>query len=126
MAKSKVIIRGEKHDDVVFMGYTVTPTGGTPQTIGKFTLRYPHSTAPDFMLMDCSAHKWIAEQAPLRESVALIKAMEGAVIDAQKVLSSQVTITPETMVEITNDQATLERMLAAIQAKLAAKTETTN
>ena len=126
--KTKVIVRGDKYDDVIFAGYSVTPTGMSPVTITKFTIRYPHIDGQrDFILMDASANKWIGEQQPLRGSAVLLKALEGAVIDATKgPISTQLTVSLNDQLAVMSDEG-LAELIAKAQARLDANkpTETT-
>ena len=100
MAQSKVIIRGEVNDDVVFMGYGVKCDTGNEYTFAKFTLRFPHSNAADWILLNASANIWITNQAMLRKDEPRTKGLEGTVLDAAKNLVNQLNISMDDMLAV--------------------------
>jgi hypothetical protein len=121
MAKQKVVIRGELYDDVVFMGYGVKADASQNEyTFTKFTLRYPHSTAPDWVLLSSSADVWISNQAMLRKDEPRIKSLEGSVLLADRPLTGQITVTVDQLADVMSDE-TLAATIAALEAKLAAR-----
>ena len=110
---NKVIIRGEVNDSVVFLGYSVKCISTNEYKFAKFTMNFPHSTAPDFMVMAASANIWINKFQPtLRTNEAYARGFEGTTVHADGELDALSLLTKD---ELASKIAQLEALLASKQ-----------